>query len=98
VNAGFSHVFIRDEAVQAIDDDLAAAPASDRVGPRRTERLAQLAVPGAAPSPDIQACGTSPPCRTTIDPHRVWRTLSRDVPRRGSYVAEALLPGVCPGR
>jgi hypothetical protein len=51
VNAGFSHVFIRDEAVQAIDDDLTAAPASDRVGPRRTERLAQLAVPGAAPSP-----------------------------------------------
>lgn len=29
-----------------------------------------------------------------LDPHRVWRTLTRDVPRLREYLAEVVLPGV----
>ncbi len=29
-----------------------------------------------------------------LDPHRVWRTLTVDVPRLRTYLAEVLIPGV----
>jgi uncharacterized protein with HEPN domain len=29
-----------------------------------------------------------------LDPHRVWRTLTVDVPRLRAYLAEVLIPGV----
>lgn len=29
-----------------------------------------------------------------LDPHRVWRTLTRDVPRLREYLAEVVLPGL----
>ncbi|WP_175611082.1 DUF86 domain-containing protein [Microbacterium sp. RURRCA19A] len=29
-----------------------------------------------------------------LDPHRVWRTLTVDVPRLRGYLAEVLIPGV----
>lgn len=29
-----------------------------------------------------------------LDPHRVWRTLTRDVPRLREYLADVLLPGI----
>ncbi|WP_058629862.1 HepT-like ribonuclease domain-containing protein [Microbacterium testaceum] len=28
-----------------------------------------------------------------LDPHRVWRTITRDVPRLPEYLAEVVLPG-----
>ena len=31
-----------------------------------------------------------------LDPHRVWRTLTRDVPRLRAYLADVLIPGVIP--
>ena len=36
--------------------------------------------------------------RRDLDPHRVWRTLTVDVPRLRAYLDEVLIPGVSPGR
>lgn len=31
-----------------------------------------------------------------LDPHRVWRTLTRDVPRLRAYLIDSLIPGLKP--
>ncbi len=33
-----------------------------------------------------------------LDPHRVWRTLTTDVPRLRAYLIDALIPGLHTGR